>query len=167
MFVAKNWAEFQHYKERRPAWIKLHRSLLDDYDFQCLHVASRALAPMMWLLASEYENGEIPLTVPQIAFRLRMSEDSLREALGPLIEKGFFIVSGLLNEPASNMLAECKRDASPEIERREEERENKRETEERGNAREPRASFPPFQHFWELYPNKIGKEKARKAWPTA
>jgi hypothetical protein len=27
----KNWAEFQHYRSRRPPWIKLHRGLLDDY----------------------------------------------------------------------------------------------------------------------------------------
>jgi hypothetical protein len=52
-YRVKNWAEFQHYKDRSPPWIRLHRSFLDDYDFHCLPVASRALAPMLWLLASE------------------------------------------------------------------------------------------------------------------
>ena len=32
----KNWAEFQHYRTRRPPWIKLHRGLLDDYAWHCL-----------------------------------------------------------------------------------------------------------------------------------
>jgi hypothetical protein len=27
----KNWAEFQHYRHRRPPWIKLHHGLLDDF----------------------------------------------------------------------------------------------------------------------------------------
>ena len=28
----KNWAQFQHFKDRSPPWIKLHREFLDDYD---------------------------------------------------------------------------------------------------------------------------------------
>jgi hypothetical protein len=32
----KNWSEFQHYKDRNPPWIKLHRALLDDYAFAAL-----------------------------------------------------------------------------------------------------------------------------------
>ena len=27
----KNWSAFQHYRHRRPPWIKLHRGLLDDF----------------------------------------------------------------------------------------------------------------------------------------
>ena len=46
----KNWHSFQHYKDRDPTWIKLHKKLLDDYEFQSLPLASRALAPMLWLL---------------------------------------------------------------------------------------------------------------------
>ena len=55
----RNWDDFQHYKERRPVWIKLHKNLLDDYEFHCLPVASKALAPLLWLLASEYSDGTI------------------------------------------------------------------------------------------------------------
>jgi hypothetical protein len=104
----KNWNTFQHYKDRKPAWIKLHHALLDDYQFSCLPVASRALAPCLWLLASEYEGGEITAPPDEIAFRLRMSASDLFEALKPLIDSGFFI--------ASNPLADCKQDAIPEIE---------------------------------------------------
>ena len=49
----KGWARFQHYKHRRPPWIRLYRELLDDVTWHRLPVASRALAPMLWLLASE------------------------------------------------------------------------------------------------------------------
>jgi len=113
----KNWTEFQHYKNRSPIWIKLHRNLLDNFDFHRLPVASRALAPMLWLLASEYDEGKITATTEEIAFRLRMAESDLIDALKPLIEHEFFI-------SASNLLAPCKQDASPE-KRREREREEK------------------------------------------
>lgn len=101
----KNWPKFQHYKNRKPPWIKLYRELLDDCEFACLPVASMALAPRLWLLASEYEKGEITSTVKQIAFRLRMSEGDFAKAVTCLIETGFFICD-------SEMLAECKQLAS-------------------------------------------------------
>ena len=105
----KNWAEFQHYTNRRPPWIKLHRTLLDDPDFQRLPVASRALAPMLWLLASEQEDGAIHMDAPSLAYRLRMSDKDLIDAIKPLIERGFFVSD-------SSMLAPCKQDAIPETE---------------------------------------------------
>lgn len=113
----KNWAEFQHYKDRAPAWIKLHRKLLDDYDYACLPVASKALAPMLWLLASEYEGGVIDASLRELAFRLRMTEGELSDALNPLIQSKFFDVE----QDASEPLAECKQNACLEKRREEEE----------------------------------------------
>lgn len=116
MLTPKNWSEFQHYKDRSPAWIKLHRKLLDDYDFHCLPVASRALAPLLWLLASEYENGIITATSQELAYRLRMNEGELLTAIKPLIDSGFFIT----DENASGLLAECKHGACLEKEKEKE-----------------------------------------------
>ncbi len=94
MITPKDWDTFQHYKTRSPPWIKLHRKLLDNYEFACLPVASRALAPMLWILASEYEKGNIKATPQEIAFRFRTSIDDLMAALTPLIESGFFLDIG-------------------------------------------------------------------------
>lgn len=105
---AKNWSEFQHYKHRNPPWIKLHKKVLDDRLFQCLPVASRALAPMLWLLASESQDGLLPYSLPDLSFRLHQSEKEIESALKPLIDKGFFIVT----HDASGMLADCKQLAS-------------------------------------------------------
>ena len=55
----KNWGEFQHYKDRNPPWIKLHRTLLDDYEFSCLQDASKAHLMLIWLFASQCD-GRIP-----------------------------------------------------------------------------------------------------------
>jgi hypothetical protein len=95
----KNWKSFQHYKERTPSWIKLHKGLLTDFAFTRLPVASRALAPMLWLLASEYEGGEITASLEEVAFRVHMSEEELLVALSPLIGSGFFVSSEVLAKP--------------------------------------------------------------------
>ena len=70
----KNWAEFQHYRSRRPPWIKLHRGLLDDYAWHRLPEASlyRVVDKMLddvrtRLAAHEYPRivefvSELPLT---------------------------------------------------------------------------------------------------------
>jgi hypothetical protein len=108
----KNWRDFQHYKDRNPPWIRLHKTLLDNFEFQRLPVASRALAPMLWLLASDSLTGSIDADPQKLAFRLRMSEAELIEALKPLIDNGFFSA----DEDASGALAERLRDAVPETE---------------------------------------------------
>lgn len=87
----KNWTEFQHYKDRNPPWIRLHRRLLDDRDFQRLPIASKALAPMLWLLASEAKDGVFEGSVEELAFRLRCREKDVEDGLKPLIDKGFFV----------------------------------------------------------------------------
>lgn len=104
----KNWRQFQHYKDRDPKWIKLYRSWLDDAEFHRLPVASRALAPMLWLLASNSLAGIIDLSIKDIAWKLRQDESEVLEAIKPLIEKGFFVVE----QDDSNSLADCNKDAS-------------------------------------------------------
>jgi uncharacterized phage protein (TIGR02220 family) len=94
----KNWLAFQHYKDvhyangARPAWIKLHHKILDDYEFQSMPVAARALAPMLWLIASEDRDGTIDAEPEKLAFRLRWTGSDISDALSPLIGKGFFEV---------------------------------------------------------------------------
>jgi hypothetical protein len=94
----KNWANFQHYKDvhyangARPGWIKFHHKLLDDFEFQSLPVASRALAPMLWLIASEDREGAVDADPEKLAFRLRWTGSDISDALSPLIGKGFFEV---------------------------------------------------------------------------
>jgi hypothetical protein len=107
--TVKNWRVFQHYKDRSPPWIKLQKTLLDDFVFQRLPLASKALAPMLWLLASESDDGSLPSSVEEIAFRLRWPEKDIFAGLKPLIEKGFLI-------DASNPLADCKQSATSETE---------------------------------------------------
>jgi uncharacterized phage protein (TIGR02220 family) len=109
----KNWQSFQHYKKRNPPWIRLYRALLDDRAFHSLPLASRALAPMLWLLASENENGIINADPSELAFRLRQTEKQIGEALEPLMDKGFFLFA---EGGDSASLADCLQRATPEAE---------------------------------------------------
>jgi len=52
----RNLPKYQHYKHRNPPWIKLHRELLDDYDFAHLPDASKAHALCLMLLAARLDN---------------------------------------------------------------------------------------------------------------
>lgn len=145
LIVPNNWSELQHYKDRSPPWIKLHKKLLDNYEFQSLPVASRALAPMLWLLASEQDGGRIDATPHKLAFRLRMTEEAVRDALKPLIDKDFFsVVQG-----DSSVLAEVERDARPEAEA-EREAETKKEGEKKPR-RAARSQLPD-----DFYPDATG-----------
>lgn len=112
ILIPKNWAEFQHYKDRAPPWIKLHKKLLDDRVYQSLPLASRALAPMLWLLASESKDGSFDGTHEELAFRLRTNIKDIAAGLKPLIDKGFFSVV----QDAIGVLADCGQLAVPETE---------------------------------------------------
>lgn len=100
----KNWEKFQHYKDRSPPWIKLHRELLDDYEFSRLQDASKAHLILLWLLASQLEN-KIPNDPAWLKNRLGLTtEINLKE----LISKGFLICY----QDASN--AQAKRSSETE-----------------------------------------------------
>lgn len=109
--AVKGWSEFQHYKHRKPPWIRLYRKLLDDIEWHRLPVASRALAPMLWLLASETQNGVIDGDSESIAFRLRYASKDFEEALNPLITGGWIIRI----DPKPTVLAPCSQDAPSEF----------------------------------------------------
>jgi hypothetical protein len=105
----KNWAVFQHYKDRCPPWIKLHRDLLNDRSYMRLPIASKALAPMLWLLASESKDGVFDGSLDELVFRLHITPKEYQDGVKPLIDNDFFIV-------VSGVLAERKQVAIPETE---------------------------------------------------
>lgn len=103
----KNWALFQHYKDRCPPWIKLHRDLLNNREFICLPLASKAIAPMLWLLASEAKDGIFDASFEELTFRLRITDQEYADGIKPLIDKGFFLIaSGVLAERYQSAISE-------------------------------------------------------------
>jgi hypothetical protein len=102
----KNWGEFQHYKDRNPPWIKLHRTLLDDYEFSCLQDASKAHLMLIWLFASQ-KDGLVPNNPKFLKMKLGLtSEPNLKW----LIDHGLLIQE----QSASTPLADCQQVAPRE-----------------------------------------------------
>lgn len=78
----KNWAKFQHFRDRRPPWIKLYRDLLDDIEWHELDAPAAKALVSLWLLAAETE-GILPDS-KTIAFRLRIPEKSIESIVSKL-----------------------------------------------------------------------------------
>jgi uncharacterized phage protein (TIGR02220 family) len=102
----KNWEEHQHYKDRNPPWIKLHRTLLDDYEFSCLQDASKAHLILIWLFASQ-KNGRVPDDPKFLKMKLGLEREP---------NLLYFIDHGLLirEQSASGALADCQQVAPRE-----------------------------------------------------
>jgi hypothetical protein len=111
----KNWAVFQHYKDRCPPWIKLHRDLLNDRVYMRLPIASKAIAPMLWLLASESKDGVFDGSLDELVFRLHITEKEYQSGVKPLIDNNFFtVVSGVLAERLQTAIPETERETETE-----------------------------------------------------
>lgn len=85
----KNWGQFQHYKDRLPPWIKLHRTLLDNHDYFALTPLAAKALPLIWLIASE-KDGSLPVGA-ELAWRLRLSEQDAIRVLTDLCEHDFLV----------------------------------------------------------------------------
>lgn len=81
-YKIKNWHQFQHFKDRKPPWIKLYRDLLDDVDWHDLDPKAAKHLVMIWLVASEYD-GELP-DIKTLAFRLRVPENEAKSIVSKL-----------------------------------------------------------------------------------
>lgn len=57
--VIPNWDKFQHYKDRQPAWIKLHLKFLGNDAWLDLSTPDRCLLICIWMLIGRYGNGRL------------------------------------------------------------------------------------------------------------
>lgn len=82
IYRIKSWEKFQHFKDRRPPWVKLYRDVLDDMEWHELDPSAAKILVMLWLIASE-DDGRLPDS-KKLAFRLRTSERDVIEAISQL-----------------------------------------------------------------------------------
>jgi len=143
----KNWNKFQHFKDRKPLWIKLYRDLLNDISWHKLDGETSKTLIGLWLLASEDKSGELP-PIDIIAFRLRITEDKLEQQLTKL------------NDFLEQLDIKCISTGYTldSLEKR-------RDREEK-NTVDKKASTHVFNFnkFWSLYPKKTGKQKCLSLW---
>lgn len=137
MLRVKNWSKFQHYKNRRPPWIKLHRDLLEKKEWHKLSYASRALAISIWLIASEHtdpSSGIVTADHEDLAFRARMKEVDVVNSIKELIKFGFI---EHIDDAQPDLLAPCYQDATPESESESEREDNPKGLSSRPERKKP------------------------------
>ena len=142
----KNYERYQHYTQRRPPWVKLYWTLLDDEKFVRLSLANRGLYCHFILLASRYAN-HIPYDLDHIQMMLRLSE---KPDVTLLINAGFLLASRY--KRASNTLGLDEDDARPLVQR----------TEDREQRTEEEQTIAVFEQFWNAYPKRNGKRVGRQ-----
>ncbi len=154
----KNWDHFQHYRDRKPPWIKFHVDVLQNYDFNTLASASKAHLVILWLLASRYDNN-IPADDMQ---RLKWETGCADLDLKPLESHGFIVIDG---EVESILLAddsERLQDATSETEA---ETEKEKEGEARSFDLSPKVSKTDlksaFAFFWDAWADAGGRKLDR------
>lgn len=125
------WSQYQHYRDRSPPWIKLHRGTLTSRTWVSLDDAGRALAVACMLIAADTGN-EIPADPGFVRRRAYLDHDP---DFAPLVAIGFIeLVSDIkaLAEGRKQMLAPrkqvipnaCSESEGETEERRAEEKDN-------------------------------------------
>lgn len=151
------WEKYQHYKDRNPPWIKLHRELLTSNTWVSLDDAGRVLAIAIMMLAAATGN-RIPA---QPAYVRRVAYLNDDPDFAPLVEVGFIEIIDENPEHASAAQAVAitsQADARPETEQRRD-REEKKEVE----ARVPRSALRRGTRIPEDFePSPAGAEFATK-----
>jgi len=80
-----------------------------------LPIASKALAPMLWLLASESKDGVFDGSLDELVFRLHITEKDYQAGVKPLIDNNFFtVVSGVLAERLQTAIPETETETETE-----------------------------------------------------
>lgn len=108
----KEWDKFQHYKDRSPPWIKLHKAMMTSRTWVSLDDAGRVLAFACMMLAADTDNKTPldPVYLRRVAY-LNQNPD-----FGPLLGVGFIEIIEEDGSNASKTLA--KRTECPPEERR-------------------------------------------------
>lgn len=149
----KNWAKFQHFKDRKPPWVKLYRDLLDDREWHKLDGDSAKMLVCLWLIGSE-DGGELP-SVDDLAFRLRVSEKHVEKCLGQL---GHWLISARYQDDISESQEKTATDIEVPLRDRDRvEKETEKETNKRATVVASR-----FEDFWNTWPKSERKQDKSK-----
>lgn len=161
-FTIKNFRKFQHYKDRCPPWIKLHRSLLDDYEFTHLLPDDSAHQLIrLWLFASQKmdpeditKEVELPLDPDWLKNQIKIKG---KMNLKPLFQHGFLIMT-----KESEMLHNAEQDDTETSEKCTQRRgENINHTEKEKSENAPKETF---SDKWKRLPSamKVGRADSEK-----
>lgn len=135
----KEWDKFQHYKDRSPPWIKLHKSMITSRTWVSLDDKGRVLAFACMMLAADTDN-KTPLDP---AYLQRVAYLNQKPDFQALVNIDFIEIIEEDGSNASNALAN-RINCPPEQSRAEQ-------------------RIARFEAFWRSYPKKRSKDQAAKA----
>ncbi len=149
------WNNYQHYKDRNPPWIKLHRELLTSRMWVSCNDETRALAVACMLLAAATENN-IPADT---AYLKRVAYLNKKPDLKPLLDIGF--IEAIESKDSASKVAQTVRNACSET-----------EAETEAEKKEPLAISSPvvpkysddFEQFWRQSTKRGSKVEAFREW---
>lgn len=145
-----NWDTWQTYRSDRnqPPWIKVYRRLLRNPEWVSLTDAQRGQLVAIWLLAADHE-GSIPnseLVVQQLCYMKKKPNLQLFVDLG-FIEIGVALASS--GSQADDSVTPQTRLDKTRLDK---------------TRLPPTGGLNGFSDFWKVYPRKVKKEAALKAW---
>jgi len=111
-----NYERYQHYKDRRPPWVKFYIESLDDYVVNSQKPTTRLLAALLLLIAATHDNC-IPYDPDWIANKATMKSKDVQESIETLITIGYLSLAGRKHS-ASKRIAKRSTSARPETEKR-------------------------------------------------
>lgn len=166
----RNWASFQHYKDRAPPWIKLHFKILHSRDWVCASDAERVLAIACMLIASQDDANDGTFEADPDYFR-RIAYLNSEPDFKSLIKRGFLEL--LANASISERTLDF-RTTETETEREKETdksayallSETSSETPKKRKPKKRTAYPEAFEAFWKAYPTDpiMSKKAAFDAW---
>jgi hypothetical protein len=142
------WSKFQHYKNRTPPWLKLHRDLLNNYQFRDLPDASKAHLVLIWLLASQLDNI-VPDDPEWIRERINCND---KVDLNVLINNNF--LSRIEGHASIETEAEVKIEAEKQLEPPPKKKPRGR----------PKVLQKRFHEFYKIYPVHKSAKRAQGYW---
>ena len=139
------WEKHQHYKNNKPAWIKVYRDVLGNYEimFQ-LKPEERWIVIGLWLLAAETNNkinDDLAYLKERLRCKVTMEQLELMQTLDiiTLVDVSREGLEGVYSDPREGLALEEKR------------REEKRREE-------------TFEIWWNKYNKKRGRDKVESKW---
>jgi hypothetical protein len=151
----RHWNKWQSYRADRgqPPWIKIHRCVMRDPEWVSLTDAQRGQLVAIWLLAAD-RNGVIPAS-PRVIQKLCF--------LDSVPDIKLFIELKFIVDDASVTSEWCQHDQPDKIrEETEKSREENKEHYVKPNG-STHANSIQFEEFWNHWPIKRNKAKAKKA----
>lgn len=135
----RNWEKFQHYKNRRPPWVRYHVEMLDDHELLSFNYGTQLIYDRLLLLAARTDNN-IPNDQKWISGQTLVDQDTTAAALESLLDAGFLSIAET-KRAASTVIARRKQRAS-DLHQKEAPEADSSEAEAETEAEDPEADLP-------------------------